>query len=292
MAIALILLLALGAPAPDASAQDVRAGLLAADRDVAGVAWREGLAAGLAGVADPQVVYLHPFAPVLAGRERVLGFLRRQSGLGPAVLSWVPLFAEVSRDRGFGVTWGVTAVGAGAAGHEPRFGKYLSAWRHDGTGWRLVAHAQLGLASRDAVTRVADGPGDLRLDESATWCVDADRAFAALAAREGAPAAFEAFAAADAVTFPSTGELVRGPAAIRASLEDGPPAEWIWAPVAAMAARSGDLGFTVGEAEIRVPGAAGAASVIHSKYLSLWRRDPAGGPARFLADGGNARPAP
>jgi ketosteroid isomerase-like protein len=54
--------------------------------------------------------------------------------------------------------------------------------------------------------------------------------------------------------------------------------------VAAQIAPSGDLGCTVGEAQI-------ATLKRYSKYLTIWRRQ-ADGSWKFVADGGNARPAP
>jgi ketosteroid isomerase-like protein len=57
-----------------------------------------------------------------------------------------------------------------------------------------------------------------------------------------------------------------------------------WVPVAANIAASGDLGCTVGEALVRARGS-------YSKYLTIWKRQPDGA-WKFVADGGNARPAP
>ena len=112
----------------------------------------------------------------------------------------------------------------------------------------------------------------------------ADSAFAALAGRSDAPEAFFHFAAPDAVTFGRDGRVNRGPAAIRSALRPG--ATWSWAPVAGAAAPGGDIGWTVGEAAITPPGG----GTFYSKYLTVWRTTPAG--PLFVADAGNARPAP
>ena len=58
----------------------------------------------------------------------------------------------------------------------------------------------------------------------------------------------------------------------------------MWWPVAAVIAESGDLGCTVGEAKIE-------SLKQYSKYLTIWRRQRDGN-WKFVADGGNARPAP
>lgn len=75
-------------------------------------------------------------------------------------------------------------------------------------------------------------------------------------------------------------------AAIGRALQGGPPSQWAWHPVLAGAAASGELGFTVGESVIRSEGSAAS----YGKYLTIWRRLPTG-VARFVTDGGTARPA-
>lgn len=116
----------------------------------------------------------------------------------------------------------------------------------------------------------------------------ADLDFARMAGDSGAPAAFAHFAAPDAVTFVASGEINIGPSNIRARMMEGRPgAQWRWRPVLSFAAASADLGATIGEAEIRVPGGPS----FYSKYLSVWQRQP-DGTLKFVVDGGNARPGP
>jgi ketosteroid isomerase-like protein len=117
----------------------------------------------------------------------------------------------------------------------------------------------------------------------------ADIDFARMAGASGAPVAFGAFAAPDAMTLPGTGEIVVGPAAINARMLESPAAKakWEWHPVYSEGSASGDLGFTVGEATIAVPDANGVTEY-KSKYLTIWRRQPDGS-IRFIVDGGNNR---
>lgn len=253
--------------------------LLAADAAAADTARLVGLAGTLNRIATPDIVLLYPGAPIIIGREAVARVLAAQPAL-PRSMSWVPLYAEVSEDGRMGVSYGVT-------GNESmRFGKYLSAWRRGPDGWKLVAHAQLGIAAPTAyIAPTSFTPPALpRVPAAAADYVRADTEFAALAARSGAPEAFAKFIAADGVMFPATGELVRGRAEARRLLAEGPQSAWVWRPVAAGA--SGDIGWTVGEAVITPPG--GGPS-FYTKYLSLWRRERDGS-IRFIADGGNARP--
>ena len=266
--------------------------LLDADRAASDTALTSGLAAALARAGHQDLVLVYPGAPVVAGRELVARVLAGQDALRGLRLRWVPLFAEVSSDGKFGVSYGVTSIAAapGSAGGPLRMGKYLSAWQRGPDGWRLAAHAQLGLlpaSSYSPVPEARQASRPLPKTGAAAEFARADSAFAALAGREGASAAFAAWAAADAVMFPGTGELVRGPEEIRRLMVERTPSSWRWAPVRAGASTAGDLGFTVGEAVITPPGGAPA----YTKYLTLWRREP-DGRIRFLSDGGNARPAP
>ncbi len=266
--------------------------LIAADRAAADTAVALGLSEALARSAGPELVVVYPGAPVVAGLDAARQLLAAQPALKGITLRWVPLFAEVSSDGSFGVSYGVTGIAssAGPPAGPLRFGKYLSAWRRVSDGWKMVAHVEVGLLPA-AVYAAPPGftapplpalPGSGPVAEFAR----ADAQFAVLAGKQGAAPAFAAFAAKDAVTFPGTGELARGPEAIRRWLA-GDESAWSWRPVAGGGAASGDLGFTVGESVITTKGE----SPSYGKYLTLWRREP-GGAIRFIADGGNARPAP
>jgi len=61
--------------------------------------------------------------------------------------------------------------------------------------------------------------------------------------------------------------------------------------VAGDVAAGGDLGFTVGEAEIHTVAPDGAPRTSYTKYLTVWRRTDAG-EWRYVIDGGNDRPQP
>ena len=292
MRLAVVAALAL-AVAGRLAGQDASDALLAADRRASEASSACGFACGLGGVLAPDAIYLHAGMPVIQGAEAADRFLRAQAPLVPLRIQWQPLHAELAADGTFGITWGLTTIGI--RGGPVRFGHYLSAWRRTAEGWRLVGHVQTALNrpgevvhptgwSLPSLPPLADG-GVLRpLAES-------DRAFSAQAGREGAAAAFTAWSAPDAVTFAGTGELVRGPQAIGASLSGGSPSHWAWGPVAVLGADDGSLGATIGEATITVEQAGGTVAVFHSKYLTAWRRGR-DGVVRFIADAGNARPNP
>lgn len=261
--------------------------LLAVDRAAADSAGRHGVGRALAAIIDDRAVVLLPGAPVVAGAVDV----RRALAGVASRATWVPLHAELSADSTLGTTHGVLLRTVGGA---PAHGKYLAVWRRSGDAWRLLAWVVTGgvapIADAQAPAAVPQFAQDAQ-DAATRAIADADRAFSAHAERTDASAAFAAFAAPDGTLFPATGDIARGPADIAARLRDvSRVTRWRWQPVVAVAAVSGDLGFTVGEAVI-APRDGSAAATAYSKYLTVWRRQP-DGRWRFVADAGNARPAP
>jgi ketosteroid isomerase-like protein len=288
------MLIAAQAPPPPA-AKAARDALLQADRSLSASAQSKGFADGVADALAGDALFLYEGAPIVAGRAKVLGLLKSQPGLSGLRVQWQPLVAIVSTDGSLGATWGVTAISsAGKPDSALRFAKYISTWRRGpGGAWQLAAHVDMGLSSEAAVlspnlkenSTVSGNP----LAGAGAPFAKADIDFAKLAAASGAPVAFGAFAAPDAATLPGSGEIIVGPPAIRARMLESPvaAATWDWRPVYSEGAASGDLGFTVGEATIKIPGPNGVTDY-HSKYLTVWRRQPDGS-ARFVVDGGNGR---
>jgi ketosteroid isomerase-like protein len=225
--------------------------------------------------------YLHPGAPLLRGREAIRAFLRRETPQ-PA-LSWAPAFADVSADGLLGYTYGWTRL-------EAMLGKYLACWRKTSeSGWRVAAYVRsIPVASPDSVPqrpRHIASPPAFQGQPDERELMAADSAFAALSVTRGARIAFIAFSAPTAVAFGGSAHFTEGREAIGADF-DGFPADAVldWQPVAAAIAPSGDLGCTVGEASV-------LGRQRHSKYLTIWKRQ-ADRSWNFVADGGNARPAP
>ena len=267
-------------PAETESGQ--RRALWGVDAGAGRAAWTSGLPAALAPRMSDSVIALIEGAPVMRGRANVERLLGAQRAL-PIQMTWEPQRVFVSRDLTLGVTFGTTVVlRAGAA--TPTFGRYVSVWRRNRSGaWELAAHVQNGLLPNGAT--LVESMGTVSTDPRDPFA-DADRAFAQMARDSTAPPAFGRFAAPDAVTFGGP-EFNVGPSTIRRRMtENGAGASsWRWWPVATIAAASGDLGATVGEAEITPP--RGDAFV--SKYLTVWQQQPDGS-IRYVVDAGNARP--
>jgi hypothetical protein len=267
------------------AAQDQRTALLDAERAAAETSRDSGFARAILENVHRDGILLWPGAPTVAGvsdLKRFLAGLQAES----LHLTWQPLEIDIARDSSLGITWGLALAGASRMAPAPEIGRYIAAWRRDRSRWTIAALVFAGLRlPQPRLNR------ELPLSRKAIEAhgrahpfVAADLAFARLAADSGAGVAFERWAAPEAIIFGDRGLLVRGPKAIGRTVDS--PAQWSWHPVAAGAAASGDLGWTIGEATI----AASGAKPTHSKYLTAWVRLD-GGAIRFVNDGGNGRPA-
>ena len=263
-----------------------RSSLGAAEQDAAAAMSGMGFGEVLPGIISDDGVVLVANAPLVRGRENAVRVLSAMPGRR-APQTWQPLRILVSRDGLFGTTFGISVIGTGA-GRPSTLGRYITVWRCNAqNSWQAVAHAD-----------IRPTPANLRLPSDISLTLGdssprdafarADLDFARLAADSGAPAAFARYASADAITFAGSGEINIGPGGIRARMMEGRTGtQWRWHPVVSFVAATGDLGATVGEAEIRVPGSA----PFYSKYLTVWQRQPDGS-LKFVVDGGNSRPGP
>ena len=254
-----------------------RAALLAADR-------AHARATDFLSAFADDARYLHPGAPLVRGRDAIRAVLAGT----PGAVTWTPEYADVSDDGTLGYTYGWTHLA-------DQQGKYLACWhKRPGGAWRVVAYVRTSLqAVTGATPRPPPAPREavptppVRGRADSHELLSADSAFAALSVARGAKAAFFAFAADEGVTLGGGGAapINRGREAIAAAFAEFPAdAVLEWAPVSADIAGSGDLGCTVGEGAV-------AARHSYSKYLTVWKRQPDGG-WKFVADAGNARPAP
>jgi ketosteroid isomerase-like protein len=273
------LLLALPLVAAAADRASDREALLAADRALAERTATLGLTDGFLPGLSEQAAYLHPGAPLLRGADKIRALFQTPDSAGK--VTWTPAFADVSADGRLGYSYGFLRSPGSR-------GKYLACWVKDQHGWRIVAYARTRLVpASDSVPpphRVAFGD-PVRGAGDPSELTRADSSFSAMSVAQGAKPAFLAYATDDAISFGGGPGMNEGREAIGAAFNGFPSgAVLTWWPVAAVIAESGDLGCTVGEAKIE-------SLKQYSKYLTIWRRQRDGS-WKFVADGGNARPAP
>ncbi len=274
-------------PASADSTRVWRESLRAADASASTAAFKTGLPGALSTAMTADAVLLWEGAPIVSGRAGVQQLLAAQPGVR---VSWQPFRVLVSSDGKFGVTFGATSR-YGDATAPAGTARYMSVWQRVAPAvWKMVAHQQIGLVSPDSVKIPSPLAGAVTSTKSPQDpFAAADIAFARMAIDSGAPAAFYHYSAPDGMTFAGTGELNIGRDAIRARLAEGAAgkAKWVWRPVMTLAAPSGDLGVTIGTAEIVI--GSGPNDVFSSKYMSVWKRQPDGS-IKFVADGGSGRP--
>jgi ketosteroid isomerase-like protein len=119
----------------------------------------------------------------------------------------------------------------------------------------------------------------------------ADRAFAEATAQRGGEG-WASYFEGDARQFETRGVLIGGDA-IRAAMTRAfadTTARLLWHPVSAVAAASGELGYTIGRWESRARGKDGAWTADGSgNYVTIWRRQ-GDGSWKVAVDIGNADP--
>ena len=285
--------------APLSEAEAAHDGLLRADLARGDSAATLGVARGLTSAFASNVVYLRGGLPIVRGRAPIAAILAAESlGAGVAV-RWQPVRAEASADGASGFTYGYTLYGANAgAAPTLRVDRYIAFWRKENDVWRIAAYAEtygappppLTLPREAASAEVKDEPMP-RVEGPLEEMRQADVAFSAMARKVGTGRAFGEFAAPNAQIFSTPGEFITGPAAISAAF--GPPdsSTLVWRPVVGEIAGSGDIGFTVGNAEHTGRREDGTAFIRYSKYLTVWKRQRDGS-WRYVVDGGSARPQP
>ncbi|MGE5803303.1 MAG: hypothetical protein ACM358_13740 [Gemmatimonadota bacterium] len=273
------LLLAVSLLAVSADRASDREALLTADRTLAERTAALGPTEGFLPALSEQAAYLHPGAPLLRGADKIRAFFQTPDSAGK--VTWTPAFADVSADGRLGYTYGfLRSTGSRA--------KYLACWLKDQRGWRIVAYARsrmVAVSDSLAAPRRVASADPVRGAGDPSELIRADSSFSAMSVSQGAKPAFLAYATDDAISFGGGPGMNEGRQAIGAAFDGFPSgAVLTWWPVAAVIAESGDLGCTVGEAKIE-------SLKQYSKYLTIWRRQRDGS-WKFVADGGNARPAP
>jgi len=123
--------------------------------------------------------------------------------------------------------------------------------------------------------------------QAADEIVQADKDMSILASKEGFYKALLDYAD-DSVVKPQEGQLpVIGKSSLEKFWSDKPDTKDIsWEPYKAEAARSGDLGYTLGNWKL-----VSKDTTIYGNYYTIWKKQP-DGKWKFTVDGGNSTPKP
>jgi len=243
--------------------------LVDAELDFAGEALRSGVrAAFLSFLADDGLI----FRP-----EPVLGKLHYRNQVeSQEVLTWNPVYAEVSASGDLGFTTGPWELSrTGADGGPASFGHYLSLWRiQPQGGWKVVLdagieHERPPQPSPPLEYRLGDSDLppkkweriDIGEERSALRLMD--DLLTGRCAEAGISVAYGELASAELRLYRAGSQPVLGLDAAREALP-GAGGAAAWNPEGVEVSRSADLGYTFGTAVLRE----GEASYVH-----VWRKE-------------------
>ena len=199
---------------------------------------------------------------------------------GKGLLSWQPLFADVSRGGDLGYTTGPWEFRPKGADDKPvAFGQYFTIWKKQSDGaWKAVLDRGVG-SNKPISAKVVQFPvGD---DEMTSLKIDLETGRKQLlklesdlirsAGKHGSVAAFEQYLANDARVLRANVDPVVG---IRAAVElwSAQAGTLSWQPAQADISVSGDLGYVYGTYELKN----GATVVEHGSYVRVWKKSTGG----------------
>ncbi|MGB8507334.1 MAG: DUF4440 domain-containing protein [Pyrinomonadaceae bacterium] len=245
--------------------------------------------AGERGIKDAFIAFAAPDGVVFRraavnARETWLATNPAPAGL----LSWQPIYADVSRAGDLGYTTGPFEFRAHATDKDAQGnGHYVTLWRKQPDGsWKFevdmgIQHPAPSSAAVSVLqypaTRKADEGGDARsLDVEAVRAslLDAERGLAKAYQSKGTEKAFLSFADADVRLYRQNSFPVIGRDASRAALVSRPGIV-TWQTLKTGASRSGDLGYAYGTYELK-QNAADAKPSEGGNFLRIWKKQRGG----------------
>ncbi len=194
------------------------------------------------------------------------------------LLSWQPIFADISAAGDMGYTFGPWEFKQNINDQKPTaFGHFITMWKKQAAGaWRFaidlgVSHPQ----SATPPTPWVPGPilkptthaASVPVATSREALMSLEREFSRESAKQGSVAAFTKYAAEEVRLFRNKHLPFVGKRDIPAALEAS-QGVLTWQPESADASRSGDLGYTYGRYEVKTDGVL----VAKGNYMRFWKK--------------------
>lgn len=129
---------------------------------------------------------------------------------------------------------------------------------------------------------------DMNRERMTERLLEADRAFSRFSIERGTAAAFDRFAAEEAVIFRDHRHPITGREAIRELLQ-GSGGTLRWEPYFADLAGSGDLGYTLGKYDHTYTDETGEEQHSYGYYVTIWKKQPDGS-WKYVFDSGIEAP--
>lgn len=270
--------------------------LLKADRAFAASAAGTDFVTGVTAMFAADVVMPAPGIGFADGVEAATRALRADPLNATSRASWHPVRVGVSSDATQGFTIGFFTVTRADGAVLP--GKYLSYWVKADDGWRVAVWRR---------SRRPEGPIDTTMYEPSLpsrivpvstdtsllialrgALAQAERNFSDHAQRVGLGSAFTTFGRADAMHLggPASRGFVVGNDSIAADVGEGAPTDRSqvrWSSDRTIVASSGDLGVSIGFIVVNGAVAPGEAPQ-RIPFFTIWRRDSAATPWRYIAE--------
>ncbi|HBB96487.1 MAG TPA: hypothetical protein DC054_13955 [Blastocatellia bacterium] len=193
------------------------------------------------------------------------------------LLSWEPIFADVSRAGDLGYTTGPWEFRPNGPDDPPvAFGQYFTIWKKQGDGsWRAVLDRGVS-SEKSFATKLLLFPlhdessvGDTKFDVSRgrAALIKLEEEFSTLSARKGATAAADVYLASDVrVLRQNIAPVVGKENAL--VLISGNAGTLTWKPAMADVSASGDLGYTYGAFDLK----RGDLVIEHGSYVRVWKK--------------------
>jgi len=193
------------------------------------------------------------------------------------LLSWEPVFADVSRSGDLGYTTGPWEFRPNGADDKPvAFGQYFTIWKKQSDGsWKFVLDRGVG-SEKPFATKILLFPlndedsttfGKIDIEAGRTIVKKLEAEFAERSVKKGAADAFDSYLAEDARLLrenvaPAVGKNTA------LSMVSARLGTLSWQVTAADISASGDLGYTYGVFEFK----SGSAAAEHGSYVHVWKK--------------------
>ncbi|MEO8681666.1 MAG: nuclear transport factor 2 family protein [Vicinamibacterales bacterium] len=269
--------------------------LLAADRTFSAASAKTDLISGLAAMFADDVVMPNP-GGLAYGSVKAVDVLRANPVNTGARTDWVPVRGAISADGQHGFTFGFMTLYQADGAKVPL--KYLSYWRKQQGGWKVLAFKRARRAPGEVATTLLAPllPGAIVAPTTDAKVIakhreslgNAERAFSNDAQSMGIGAAFTQYGSADAMNMggPELSGFLFGNVAIGDSVGAGAGGESgagvSWGPENVFVASSGDLGVSIGYIVPHKPGPDG--KPVRIAFFTIWRRASATDPWRYVAE--------
>lgn len=211
------------------------------------------------------------------------------------LLSWEPVFADVSRGGDLGYTTGPWEFRPNGPEDQPAaFGQYFTIWKKQSDGkWKAVLDRGVSSEKPFAAKALQFPLDDEESDYGSNFDIASGRSklakleaeFSDASARKGAVKAYDSYLGDDARVLRSDVAPAVGKSAALVLISAG-AGKLTWKPEAIDVSVSGDLGYTYGTFELQKQNAVTA----HGSYVRVWKKQ--GSKWRVVLDVSSADPSP